>query len=354
MRKYRYQKEGKRDRRSLKEGKIMKNIRRFLLTMAAAAMVLFAPAGSMKAQANGNTVYGPTSSYITYTVSVQSGYLALRTAKAYDSSNEIGRLWNGDTVQVIDTSDSQYWYVYAPSLGKYGFVNKDYLKGASAPSSSSIGYTVKVSSGYLALRTAKAYDSSNEIGRLWTGDGVQVIDTSDSQYWYVYAPTLGKYGYVNKDYLVANSSSPSSSGITYNVRVQSGYLALRTAKAYDSSNEIGKLWTGDTVQVIDSSGSQYWYVYAPTLGKYGYVNKDYLYAGSSSSTPSSSYIPKTVHVQSGYLALRTAKAYDSSNEIGKLWNGESVQVIDTSDSQYWYVYAPTLGKYGYVNKDYLY
>ena len=258
----------------------MKNIRRFLLTMAAAAMVLFAPAGSMKAQANGNTVYGPTSSYITYTVSVKSGYLA--------------------------------------------------------------------------LRTAKAYDSSNEIGRLWTGDGMQVIDTSDSQYWYVYAPTLGKYGYVNKDYLVANSSAPSSSGITYNVRVQSGYLALRTAKAYDSSNEIGKLWTGDTVQVIDSSGSQYWYVYAPTLGKYGYVNKDYLYAGSSSSTPSSSYIPKTVHVQSGYLALRTAKAYDSSNEIGKLWNGESVQVIDTSDSQYWYVYAPTLGKYGYVNKDYLY
>ena len=185
----------------------MKNIRRFLLTMAAAAMVLFAPAGSMKAQANGNTVYGPTSSYITYTVSVQSGYLALRTAKAYDSSNEIGRLWNGDTVQVIDTSDSQYWYVYAPSLGKYGFVNKDYLKGASAPSSSSIGYTVKVSSGYLALRTAKAYDSSNEIGRLWTGDGVQVIDTSDSQYWYVYAPTLGKYGYVNKDYLVARRAS---------------------------------------------------------------------------------------------------------------------------------------------------
>ena len=334
----------------------MKNVRRFLLTMAAAAMVLLAPAGisSMTGSIQAQADFGPgaTSSYISYTVSVQSGYLALRSAKAYSSANEIGRLWTGETVQVIDTSDSQYWYVYAPTLGKYGYVNKDYLKGAAAPSSSSINYTVKVSSGYLALRTAKAYDSANEIGRLWTGDGVQVTDTSDSQYWYVYAPTLGKYGYVNKDYLVATSSAPSKSGTTYNVKVQEGYLALRTAKAYDSANEIGKLWTGETVQVIDTSDSQYWYVYAPTLGKYGYVNKDYLYAGSSA--PSSSYIPKTVSVRDGYLALRTAKAYDSSNEIGKLWTGETVQVIDTSDSQYWYVYAPTLGKYGYVNKDYLY
>ena len=62
----------------------------------------------------------------------------------------------------------------------------------------------------------------------------------------------------------------------------------------------------------------------------------------------------SVVVTSGYLALRNAKAYDSSNEIGKLYTGETVQVQDTSDSQYWYVYAPSLGKSGYVNKDYLY
>ena len=60
-------------------------------------------------------------------------------------------------------------------------------------------YSVKVDSGYLALRTAKAYDSANEIGRLWTGDNVEVFDRTDPQYWYVYAPTLNSYGYVNKD-----------------------------------------------------------------------------------------------------------------------------------------------------------
>ena len=52
---------------------------------------------------------------------------------------------------------------------------------------------------------------------------------------------------------------------------------MRTAKAYDESNEIGELYTGDVVQVIDSSDSGYWYVYSPKLNKNGYVNKNYLY-----------------------------------------------------------------------------
>ena len=63
---------------------------------------------------------------------------------------------------------------------------------------------------------------------------------------------------------------------TYSVAVASGYLALRNAKAYDDANEIGQLNTGDTVQVQDSSGSTYWYVYSSRLGKSGYVNKNYL------------------------------------------------------------------------------
>ena len=62
-------------------------------------------------------------------------------------------------------------------------------------------YTVSVSKGYLALRTAKAYDDKNEIGELYTGDVVQLLETSDPKYWYVYSPKLNKSGYVNKNYL---------------------------------------------------------------------------------------------------------------------------------------------------------
>ncbi len=276
----------------------------------------------------------------TYTVSVQEGYLALRTAKAYDSRNEIGELYTGDTVQVTDTSDSTYWYVYSPKYGTSGYVNKNYLVGTSNT------WTVSVSKGYLALRTAKAYDSRNEIGELYTGDTVQVTDTSDSTYWYVYSPKHGKSGYVNRNYLVGGTAA---SGQTRTVSVSSGYLALRTAKAYDASNEIGELYTGDTVQLIDTSDGTYWYVYSPKYNKNGYVNKNYLTGGGSASYPT-----RTVSVSSGYLALRTAKAYDASNEIGELYTGDVVQVIDSSDNGYWYVYSPKLNKNGYVNKNYLY
>ena len=79
-----------------------------------------------------------------------------------------------------------------------------------------------------------------------------------------------------------------------------------------------------------------------------HVNKDYLIGGTTT------YATRTVSVATGYLALRSAKAYDSSNEIGQLYSGDTVQLVDTTDAQYWYVYSQKLCKYGYVNKDYLY
>ena len=285
-----------------------------------------------------------------YTVSVSKGYLALRSARAYDDKNEIGELYTGDTVEVTDTSDSTYWYVYSAKLNKSGYVNRNYLTGAgTGTSTGGNNYTVSVSKGYLALRTAKAYDDKNEIGELYSGDTVQVQDTSDSTYWYVYAPKLNKSGYVNRNYLVGGGTS--SGGASYTVSVSKGYLALRTARAYDDKNEIGELYSGDTVQVQDTSDSTYWYVYAPKLNKSGYVNRNYL-VGAGSSTPS--VVTKTVSVSKGYLALRSARAYDDKNEIGQLYSGDTVQVQDTSDSTYWYVYSPKLNKSGYVNKDYLY
>ena len=81
---------------------------------------------------------------------------------------------------------------------------------------------------------------------------------------------------------IAAVSVPCSSQIvmasdTYQVSVSKGYLALRSAMAYDSSNEIGELYSGDTVEVTEYTTSDYWYVYSPKLNRSGYVNNDYLY-----------------------------------------------------------------------------
>ena len=201
-------------------------------------------------------------------------------------------------------------------------------------------YTVTVASGYLALRTEKAYRDANEIGQLYTGESVELEDASDSTYWYVYSPKLDKCGYVDNRYIY-------NSGL-WTVKVEKGYLALRNKPAYNDSNEIGQLNTGDTVQVKDTSDSNYWYVYSPLLDKTGYVDKNYITGGSEVTYPT-----MTVQVEKGYLALRNAKAYDKNNEIAQLNTGDQVEIIEKKDSTYWYVYVPKLGKEGYVDKNYL-
>ena len=265
---------------------------------------VYAPTLGKNGYVNKNYLYHMGDSF-KMTVKVSSGYLALRNAKAYNSANEIGKLYTGDTVQVLDHSGSTYWYVYSSKLMKSGYVNKDYLvgtvpsssgssssgsssSGSSSSGSSSSGssasapssyteYSVKVNDGYLALRNAQAFDYNNEIGKLYTGDSFYVTQTGGGQYWYGYSPKLKKYGYVNKDYLKSNSSSEPSYSTPRTVKVSDGYLALRNAQAFDYNNEIGKLYTGDTVYVQSAGSGQYWYVYSPNHGKYGYVNKDYLY-----------------------------------------------------------------------------
>ena len=276
----------------------------------------------------------------TFKVKVADGYLALRSEKAFDKSNEIGQLNTGDLVEVTDRKDPTYWYAYVPRLDKSGYLDKNYIQVAESTATSNDSWTVKVKSGYLALRNTAAYNDSNEIGRLNTGDMVLVKDSSDSTYWYVYAPKLGKSGYVDNRYIY-------NSGL-WTVKVDKGYLALRNQAAYNDSNEIGQLNTGDTVQVKDTSDAHYWYVYSPLLDKTGYVDKDYLIGASETTVQS-----MTVKVDKGYLALRSAKAYDKNNEIAQLNTGDTVEIIEKEDSTYWYVFVPKLGKEGYVDKNYL-
>ncbi len=276
----------------------------------------------------------------TFEVKVDSGYLALRSGKAFDRSNEIGQLNTGDLVEITDRKDSTYWYAYSPKLDKAGYVDKNYLKVAENSAASNDSWTVKVKSGYLALRNTAAYNDTNEIGRLNTGDTVLVKDSSDSTYWYVYSPKLDKSGYVDNRYIY-------NSGL-WTVKVEKGYLALRNKPAYNDSNEIGQLNTGDNVQVKDTSDDNYWYVYSPQLDKTGYVDKNYLTGG-----PEVTYPTMTVQVDKGFLALRSAKAFDKNNEIGQLNTGDTVEIIEKEDKTYWYVYVPKLGKEGYVDKNYL-
>ena len=277
--------------------------------------------------------------YRYYSVLVSKGYLALRSAPSYDPRNEGGKLYTGATVMVLDTSNPTYWFVWVPSLDATGYVNRHYLVGGD------YYYTVSVAKGYLALRTAKVYDEANEIGALYTGDVVYVLDTSDELYWYVYAPSLRAAGFVNMRFLVGGQYV----GDDYVVSVAQGYLALRSAPSYDEANELAALYNGDVVQLRGTAAGTYWWVYAPDYGLSGYVNSNYLLPGASHV----SGVTYTVKVASGYLALRTEMEYDESNEIGALYNGDIVYLQSKTSGKYWYVYAPSLDAFGFVNASYL-
>ena len=66
-------------------------------------------------------------------------------------------------------------------------------------------------------------------------------------------------------------------------RLQSGYLALRTAPCYDYNNEIrgSESYNGQTLQITGSyvpgnDGKTYVWVFNPRSGKSGYVNAYYI------------------------------------------------------------------------------
>ena len=60
--------------------------------LAAAALAFSVPGTTQEAEASCNT----------YRVNVATGYLALRTDTSYNSGNEIGELYSGDLVEVMD------------------------------------------------------------------------------------------------------------------------------------------------------------------------------------------------------------------------------------------------------------
>lgn len=87
----------------------------------------------------------------------------------------------------------------------------------SAEPKASTPYTVKVDSGYLALRSKPEYNSSNELRQLYTGDVFYMVSEYDSTYWYGYSEDQTA-GYVNKNYLVEDT--PCVTGICAGAKIR--------------------------------------------------------------------------------------------------------------------------------------
>ena len=168
------------------------------------------------------------------------------------------------------------------------------------------GKIVNISS-YLNVRPS-AGTNNTPIGKLYNGNEVDI--TGESGKWYQ-INYKGRTAYISKDYVkftasssesttndnttsaatasttqTDTSSSPTVIGTATIVNISS-YLNVR-AGASKTSAKIGKLYNGNTVQVLADEGKWYQIVYQ---GGVGYISKDYAKMNGSSTpttTPSTS------------------------------------------------------------------
>lgn len=256
-------------------------------------------------------------------------YIDNKTA-LYDTREEnhktLQELSVGTAVTVLAKTSGDYWFVGLSDAKTFGYVkcsdlstSRPQTPSSKAASSAVVSSTVskpvtpsvpsapsfytgsgaapqtyiatkyaRVQTGYLGLRSSanRPNGDTNVIGEMYTNYRVYVIDTSTGQYWYCYCPDLGMYGFTDSKYLYdtttptpPSSSTPSSDYEVWEVRVDYGYLAVRTSpQRANDTNIKGQLYTGDVVYVYDTSFTnftdRYWYVYCPSLGMWGYVDSN--------------------------------------------------------------------------------
>ena len=151
------------------------------------------------------------------------------------------------------------------------------------------------------VRQAPTADSTR-LGGLYKGDAVDVVNVNNGWALINYGtgtayvtdsalsynkPVVQEYGYARGinaqgEFVSNNNGTPSyvktnanqANKQQYTVKVD-GYLALRSEPAFNNSNEIGQLHTGDVVNFKENYGT-YWCVYVPATGMLGFVNSNYL------------------------------------------------------------------------------
>lgn len=334
----------------------------------------------------GNDNDVPESTGVYYYVSGVAEYSILYE-QANAHSTALARLSNGDSVEYFYDENSKFVYVMDIKSHQYGYMLSDELVASAAnvvypedegSEIESLGdYYVTGTKSSLSVREEPSSDA-NAIVKLYNGEVVSLLETTNDKYWYVYDYGSGESGYVLCNYLTENfadvqyGESTDDEGntmtviATYYVTGTKNYLAIRSEPSSSSAAEIGKTYNGNAVGVIEKTDSTFWYIYDYSSGLYGYVKcayltgeypyydydydyDDYYDEGDYYDYYGDYYVSGT----SNYLAIRSEPSSSSAVELGKTYNGNAVLVIEKTNSTFWYVYDYDSGLYGYVKCAYL-
>ncbi|WP_415298966.1 SH3 domain-containing protein [Clostridium perfringens] len=293
---------------------------------------------------------------------------------ASTSSKVIGSLSGNTKVTIVGEEGAFYKIEYK---GSHGYIAKEYVKDVtessnsnqgtqtpekpSAPESTEKTGIVNVSSS-LNVRS-EASTSSKVIGSLSGNTKVTIVGEEGAFYKIEYK---GSHGYVAKEYVkdVTESnnsnqgtqtpekpSTPENTEKTGIVNVSSS-LNVREG-ASTSSKVIGSLSGNTKVTIIGEEGAFYKIEYK---GSHGYVAKEYIKdikdevvtEPEKPSTPENSKKTGVVTASKGLNVRKEANT--SSQIIGILNSGESVEIIGEENSFYKITYK---GQEAYASKNYI-
>jgi len=294
-----------------------------------------------------------TSEYQTMYVSGSATVSVVEDAKGNGSI--IGMLSYGDSVSLIknvvadrnDTENSMS-FIYSETLGNFGYIK----------SSNLVEFFDEISSGqvyYVNMDNSDFYvdqSGSAVLATLKKNDMVTVIAKMSSGYWRA-SDKMGEIGYISSGLLSEEKIEKKNNSSKTSKNSSSKESSSKTESKAESKVEspVQSEVQSQTESRIEISADSTDIEETPS--KTESENEPTVYTGVG-DPPTSGYTLYIVDVDIDYLALRSKASSNPDSIIGELYYGTYVDVIDTS-GDYWYIYAPSLGMYGFVsgNSDYL-
>ncbi|MBE6049739.1 MAG: hypothetical protein E7214_03520, partial [Clostridium sp.] len=217
-------------------------------------------------------------------------------SEASETSNKIGTLNKGDTVEVLETLGS-WCKIKVNNL--VGYVNAANLDITQSTVNLNVLAEIKLSTSSSVLNVrSSASTSSSIIGTLGSGARVTVLGIEGNWFRINFN---GRSGYVSMDYSKLCDSDPLNATGSVKVSSSTGYLNVRS-EPNTSCTIIGKLYAGNTINITAKGGDWYRINYN---GSIGYVNKDYVVVNS---------VVTTTIKKSGVV-----KVNDLPNMLGRGW-----------------------------------
>lgn len=234
----------------------------------------------------------------------------------------------------------------------------------------------------IPLRSAPSQKDYKEMGKLYTGTVVILLEKTKASFWQVKDVATEIVGYVSPTFLTSkekkvislsnknlsdqlgfDSQDDKIYSLCYVINAGEG-ISFYSTKALKEGSEIATLTNGNTVGVTENNKGKVWRVYDYRCSQYGFVESKYLTSNfgdvlaamneekapeASEETAEDKKGPEyTDSWSESGLSVRDGPTKETGQQVERIDYGDVVQLIEKTNEDFWYVYIPHLDMYGYV------